>query len=166
MEGMTQTPTHTPLLHRSQMSHWLRMHDSFSHPRQRKHSLHQPPLCLTTETEGVSMLYIYFRSHMDFWNESPKHSHLLCFSLVVVQKSGSFSDKTAPEDALPEGTNTSQLVEMLWNKPWGQERTAGPDSSGHGSAAGDHVPQETDSKCYRQCNATAILVLCKSNIIW
>lgn len=33
-------------------------------------------------------------------------------------------------------------ISSLWNKHWGQEGTAGPDSSDHGSAAGDLVPQD------------------------
>lgn len=112
----------------------------------------------------VSILYIYLRLQMAFWSESPNHPHLLCFSLVLVQKKWMLFRHKYTKRWTPRRQPTHPKW-SLWNKHQGKERTVGPDSSDHGWAAGDHVPQETLSKCYGQYNITVILMLCKSNII-
>lgn len=61
----------------------------------------------------VSVLYFCFKSQMDFWSESPKHPHLLHFSLSAkkkVKKVDPFQTKFHQKIDSQKATNTSQLV--------------------------------------------------------
>lgn len=84
------------------------MHDSFSHSRQRKYSLHQPPLRLTTETESVWLcLYCTFVLNHKWTPEVNLQSILTYFNLVLVHH---FQAKFHQKIDSQKATSTSQLV--------------------------------------------------------
>lgn len=90
-----------------------------------------------------------------------------------------FQMKLHQKTCSQKATNTSQLLTSCscWQHPssgedtWGQERTAGPDSSDHDLAAGDHVTQETRQQvpwtmqCHRNTGALRIQHYLVSTVI-